>query len=120
MIQTLHLPLTLLEILVIISATLQIGIIVFSLFFRKILSKDERKIWGWFAASLILILGRRFLATLRYACEYPTLELEYTITIITTICWIIFIYKLMAKKMCAKEKKKIEEKNNAIEKFFDK
>jgi hypothetical protein len=94
-----HQPLTFSELFIVVSATVQIAVIVFSFFFYKILSINEKRIWKWFVISMSFTLIRRFFVTIRYLYDYPTSEIESAITIIISICWIMFVYKFISKKM---------------------
>ena len=101
--------LSLLEILVVVSATLQVGTIFIFMFLCTKFSKEERKVWIWFFFPLVLILVRRMLAGFRYSLSWSTLETEYVITIVVSLCWIMFLYKFIANKI--KEEKTDEQKN---------
>ena len=90
--------LSLLEVLVIVSATLQVGTIFIFIFLCTKFSQEERKVWIWFFFPLVLILVRRMLAGFRYSLSWSTLETEYVITILASLCWIVFLYKFIANQ----------------------
>jgi len=87
--------LTFLEVLIVVSATLQIGAILFSLLLRHNLSKADRKVWVWFVLPLALVLARRGSSVLRYMYGVSSLEVEYVLTVFVTVCWIVFMYKIL-------------------------
>jgi hypothetical protein len=90
---------TLLEILVIVSATLQVGITIFGLYIFYHLTGKKRQIWLWFVIPLGLIIIRRILAVSRYSSDWPTLEIEYALTIGATLCWAIYMFGVLKDKI---------------------
>jgi hypothetical protein len=85
--------LTPLEILVVVSTTLQIFVTLFCVFAYYFLHKNYRGPWFWLLISFTLVIGRRILGTARLCDAVSTIEIEYIMTCITTCCWGMFIYK---------------------------
>jgi hypothetical protein len=96
--------LSILEILVVVSATLQIGTILFASYVYWVINRNDKRIWVWFLIPSIIILGRRILAISRYSLNIPTLEMEYLLTIIVSSCWIFYIYMFLARIISGEKK----------------
>ena len=85
--------LTAVEIMVVLSATLQILAILISIFLCK--TKGWRT-WIWLTGGMTMILFRRILAMFRFSqFKIPTLEIEYIVTVLVSICFIIFLVRVL-------------------------
>jgi len=94
---------TVIEILVIVSTTLQVGISIFALFILRHLTPKEGRVWFWFMIPLLLLVLRRILAISRYMEDWPTLEVEYFISITISLCLANFMYRFVNSKINGKK-----------------
>jgi hypothetical protein len=99
---------SILELLVVTSLVCQIGAVVFAFFLlrRKLLSQAAKRPWRWFLISLIITLLRRSMAFSRYSLDYGCIELEYIVTIIISLCWIMVVYSFLSNSHVKDNNKK--------------
>lgn len=86
-----------LEILVMFSATIQIVVLLLSIY---VFLERDKGIWIWAAMAFGLMLIRRVLAMFRGASL--TLEVEYGITILMSMLLVIFLIKIIVKDLSIK------------------
>jgi hypothetical protein len=91
--------LSLLEILVATSLLFQIGTIIFTLYLLRFsgLPRSDKRPWVWFIISLGVTLFRRLMAVCRYSFDCGSVELEYVVTILISICWIMVVYTFLER-----------------------
>jgi hypothetical protein len=87
--------LTFLETLVIMSATLQIFVILLSIWLSIV--KGWRT-WIWMVVAASGIFGRRIVSMLRFThVTAPSLEVEFAITFLVSISLLVFLLKIILK-----------------------
>jgi hypothetical protein len=88
---------SLLEILVMFSATIQIIVLLLSVY---VFLERDKSIWIWAVIPFAIMVIRRVFAMFR--CGAMTLEIEYGMTILMSVSLLVFLIKIIVKDLRVK------------------